>query len=101
MKKTKRSCLIWYYMNRRLADKLLLAIILGIMVLCLYTLGSCSKEEETCKTCGIITNAPGASSSRSFCGTDSEISAEDARLKNECADLQAQYPQYTFDCGCN
>lgn len=74
-------------------------ITLSIMILIGST--GCKKEETSCKTCGITTDAPGVSSHRSFCGTDQEISQEDTRLKNECTDLQAQYPQYNFDCGCN
>lgn len=59
-----------------------------------------SCEKERCTTCSVKTNAPGASQSKSFCGTGSEISQEDARLKNECSGLEQQYPGYTFDCGC-
>lgn len=60
---------------------------------------SCKKD--TCATCSISTNAPGASQNKTYCGSDYEIAKEDTRLKNECEQLKADYPQYLFACGCD
>lgn len=60
-----------------------------------------SCEKTSCSTCSINTDAPGASQSKTYCGTDAEIAKENTRLKNDCETLKLQYPQNTFNCGCN
>ena len=67
----------------------------------LIALTTISCEKDTCTTCSVVTDAPGASEYYNYCGTDSEINAENTKLKNGCVDLKADYPQYTFDCGCD
>lgn len=71
---------------------------MGVALLMLAAL-SCKKT--SCTSCQIETDAPGASSYKTYCGTDEEISKEDTRLKNSCVTLKIQYPQYTFNCGCD
>lgn len=60
---------------------------------------SCKKH--ICSECSVTTDAPGASEYYTYCGTEHEVDLEDIRLKNGCVDLQADYPQYSFNCGCN
>ncbi len=75
-------------------------ILSKLFVAAMLILATTACEKETCTTCQVESNAPGTSQYYSYCGTESEINAEDIRLKNGCVDLQADYPQYNFNCGC-
>lgn len=72
-------------------------IILGIGLLILIF--GCKKER--CTTCGMTSNYPGLESHKSFCGTEKEITEEDARLKNEAATLNMENPGYSIQGGCD
>ncbi len=92
--------LILLYSFDQLKNVKFMKILSKLFVAAMLMLAIVSCKKETCTTCSVVTDAPGASEYYNYCGTESEINAEDIRLKNGCVDLQANYPQYNFNCGC-
>ena len=71
---------------------------LFVMLLFVGITASCKKER--CTTCYITSSVPGASQSKSFCGTEQEISQESSRLYNSASKLNADLPGTYNTGGC-
>lgn len=62
------------------------------------SLNSCNKER--CVTCTFTEHNSGISESKTYCGTDSEIAAEDKEYKDLASEANQQQPDkyYTGSC---